>query len=460
MSKYAPRKFARALALVVGVAACASEETETQHKVGDAQAKSLLHARALRMRPPAANRAACRYEAGALPAETLDRRAPHADAIPIDHFIVVLQENRSFDHYFQMLPQRGVPDADVAPPDFSNPTPDAGTPTSIFHETDYCEKDVPHDAEREETQYADGTLSGFIESAMQNPHVLGYYDEPDLPYYYALARTFALGDHYFSALLGPTWPNRMFMESGSSFGKLGNNSVGDETATIYHQLQQSGHSWVIYSDTKVFEESMYPGLRDEAGAHFASMKQFYADAQAGDLPAFAWVESQLRVDSTGDDEHPPADIQIGQQWVTRVIAALFASPNWSSSALFWTYDENGGFFDHVPPPHACPPTAADASNDAFKRYGLRVPFVVVSPWAKPHYVSHDVLSHSSLLRMVQARFELPALSARDANAQAPFDLFDFSAPSFAMPPDLPEAVVDADELASCKQAYPRKAKGH
>jgi phospholipase C len=458
MSIYAPRTFTRGLALLTCLAACAGEEPTTQHKVADADAKSWLHARTLRRHAAAANRAACRYEAGALPADTLDGRAPHGDAIPIDHFVVVLQENRSFDHYFQMLTQRGVPDADVAPADFSNPDADASMQATIFHETDYCEKDVPHDAHGEAIQYADGTLSGFIASAMQNPHVLGYYDESDLPYYYALARNFALGDHYFAALLGPTWPNRMFMQSGSSFGKVGNNSAGEEVMTIYHQLQESGHSWIIYSDTKVFEESMYPGLRDEPGEHFASMEQFYADAQSGNLPAFAWVESQLRVDSTGTDEHPPADVQIGQHWVASVIGALFASPNWSSSALFWTYDENGGFFDHVPPPDACPPTAADATNSAFTRYGLRVPFVVVSPWARAQHVSHEVLSHTSVLRMVQARFELPALSARDANSQPPFDLFDFSAPSFATPPELPEAVIDADELARCKQAYPRKPK--
>jgi phospholipase C len=459
MSKYAPSTWFCGMTLLLCGAGCEQRAHEAPRNAHVESAHIEIARGALRARSPAQNRAECRYAAGDLPAETLDRRAPHGDTIPIDHFVVVMQENRSFDHYFQMLPQRGVEAADVAPADFSDPDPDAGGPTGIFHETQYCETDVPHDATGEATQYADGMLNGFLQSARQNMHVLGYYDEPDLPYYYALARTFAIGDRYFCGLLGPTWPNRMFMQSGTSFGLNGNGAPDpdSELISIYHQLQTSGQSWMIYADGQIFEDVIYPRLRSEPGQHFATMKQFYADAMSGNLPAFAWVESQLKADSSGTDEHPPADIQLGQHFVAQVISALFSSPNWSSSALFLTYDENGGFFDHVPPPPACPPTLDDAPSGAFSQYGLRVPFIVVSPYARAHYVSHDVLSHTSVLRMVQARFDLPALTARDANSQAPFDLFDFSAPSFAVPPSLPDAVIDADELARCKQTFVRKS---
>jgi phospholipase C len=214
----------------------------------------------------------------------------------------------------------------------------------------------------------------------------------------------------------------------------------------------------VYAEGMTFEEKIFPHLHRRQGQHFRPLSRFFEDAARGTLPAYAFVESSYGgPDAT--DEHPPSDIQLGQRFVARVVRALTKSALWPRSALFLMYDEPGGFFDHVPPPSACVPDTIEPQLEArhvrarFDRLGMRVPFIVVSPFAKRHYVSHRVYSHSSVPRLVQARFELPALSARDANADAPFDLFDFQTPAFLTPPALPEATVDEAALRLCRARF-------
>src|SRR4029077_20819043 len=156
-----------------------------------------------------------------------------------------------------------------------------------------------------------------------------------------------------------------------------------------------------------------------------------------------------------NDEHPPANVQVGQEFVARVVKALFASPQWRRAALFLTYDEHGGFFDHVPPPPACVPDAIPpmlAPGDepgAFDRYGIRVPVVIVSTYARRRFVSHVPHDHTSILRFIETRFDLPALTARDANADRMLEFFDFAHARFRRPPPLPKARIDAKRLAQC-----------
>jgi phospholipase C len=410
----------------------------------------------------AAARRCCEFHAGAMPAQTLAAAEPHGVDIPIDHFIVVMQENRSFDHYFEMLPMRGQPAADVAPHDFANPDPsDGGAPVTIFHETQYCGPDVDHGWDGIHLQYASGALSGFV--AASNPggaRALGYFDESDLPYYYGLAKTFAISDRYFTEVMAPTYPNRMFAQSATSFGRIVNTFAPPDAPTIYHQLQTAAQSWMVYCDTRTWEDSIYTNVRTLPGTHFGAIQGFVDDAKAGTLPAFSWVESKRLLTANGDNEHPSSDVQNGQAFVARIVDAVMHGPLWARSAVFITYDEHGGYFDHVAPPPACVPDSTQpeltASNQpgAFDRHGMRVPFIVVSPYAKRHYVSHEVLSHTSILRMVQARFDLPALSNRDANATPPYDLFDFAHATFAQPPALPAAQINAAELARCQAMFP------
>ena len=406
----------------------------------------------------AAKRATCAFRAGATPRETLDATDPIGRNIPIDHFVVVLQENRSFDHYFQKLPAFGQPDVDVAPDTFENADPsDEGELVHPFLLDDPCLPDVPHNWIAVQHQLGDGKMGGFLTSG--NPggrRSLGYYDQSTLGYYYALANTFAIGDRYFASVPGPTFPNRMFFLSASSFGHAKNTPppARDEERTLLHQLEEKGITWTVYAESGTFEEDIYPRLRQEKGEHFRPVSEFYTDAQAGRLPFFSWIESAYEGERA-TDEHAPANVQLGQAFVARVVATVMNSSNWSSSALFLTYDEHGGFFDHVTPPAACPPDDSPvrmkgiAGDARFDHLGVRVPFVVVSPFAKAHFVSHRVHAHTSVLRLVQARAELPALTDRDANDDPPYEFFDFDRPPFLIPPSLPAAVVNPIQEKRC-----------
>src|SRR5262249_51906132 len=156
---------------------------------------------------------------------------------------------------------------------------------------------------------------------------------------------------------------------------------------------------------------------------------------------------------------PPADIEVGQQMVHDIIDATMHSPHWPHAALFLTYDEQGGFYDHVPPPSACVPDdippALEANNvvAAYDALGLRIPMFVISPYAKRGFVSHEVTDHTSVLRFVEALFELPALTHRDANAVPPYDMFDFDHPDMSIP-TLPPATIDQAAHDACKAKYP------
>ena len=404
---------------------------------------------------------ACPYGPGAMPKETLPPNALRGDGIPIDHFVIVMQENRSFDHYFANLTSYGQPDADVAGPNAQNP--DVNDGNAVVHPfllPHACSDDLPHDAKRVREQFHEGKMDGFV--AVANRHgkeAMGHYDEKTLPYYYALANLFAIGDRYFASFLGPTWPNRMFFISGGSFGHISNvrPETVDERQSVFHQMEKAGKSWILYSDSPTFEEQMFPVLRAEKGEHFHNMARFFEAASTGTLPNLAWVESTYG-GPLATDEHPPADVQLGQKFVANVIKAVLKSPNWNKTALIFTYDEHGGFYDHVAPPPACAPvpnapTAPKNHNIRFDHLGVRVPFVVVSPFAKRHYVSHKTFDHTSVLRLIQARFDLPAMTARDANASPPYDFFDFVNPPFVEPPSLPDPVVNQAELVYCEQEF-------
>ena len=409
-------------------------------------------------------REACEFKKGARPEQTLDAEQPIGQRIPIDHFVIVMQENRSFDHYFQELPKFGQPDADVTPKDYYNPDPKGRQDVVPYHATALCGRDTRHDWNSAHKQFNDGKMDGFVSTS--NPkgiRALGYYDASDLGYYYTLANTFSIGDRYFASILGPTWPNRMFFHSASTFGHIGNTAPPalPEEQSLFHQLSRKGIEWVVYAEGMTFEEKIFRHLHDIKGDHFKDLDGYFADAKRNTLPAYVWIESTYGgPDAT--DEHPPADVQLGQRFVARVIDALMNSPAWGRSALFIMYDEPGGFFDHVPPPPACVPDEIEPLLEKrhvrarFDRLGMRTPFIVVSPFAKAHYVSHQVYSHSSVPRMVQARFELPALSARDANANAPYDMFDFDHPPFLTPPSLPVPFVDEMASRVCHARYRKK----
>jgi len=420
-----------------------------------------------------AARASCKYTAGALTAETQGQSRPDGKEIPVEHVLVMMMENRSFDHYFQKLPEYGQPEVEVAPSDFSNPDKD-GKAVPIFHDKSYCFVDTNHGWAGSHQEYDDGKMDGFWAANDQSHELpvhgtldmlsgtraLGYYDESDLPFYYWLASEYAIADHYHASLLGPTFPNRMYLYAASSFGYT-YNSIADAPNTLVDYLEERQVDWKIYATGTPGMGIFLKTHLKYAPDHLKSIDDYFADAAAGTLPQFAFVDPNIgREGPLNDDEHPPNIAQIGQKLVARVIDSLMKSPEWRRSALFLTYDEHGGLFDHVIPPPACPPDDiapkqknGQPAEGAFDRLGIRVPMMLVSPYAKKHFVSHRVYDHTSIVRFVEAKFVLPALSNRDANAEAPWEMFDFDEIPHAQPISVTIPEIDPSRVDACKAIF-------
>jgi len=466
------------------VAACSSSDPETpatdaSTDTSDAAEVGLLPVPEWDkpVTPPAddaakAAREGCKYDKGALPAETAGKSAPVGASIPVENIVVVMMENRSFDHYFQKLKENGHPDADVAPADFSNPDAD-GKPVKIFRDTRLCFVDTNHEWDGSHEQVGPKDLmDGFVKTnekhgtpapngtadMMNGARAMGYYEKADVPFMYWAADQMAIGDRYFCSLLGPTWPNRMFLYAATSFGRTSNKLPDGVDVTLFDNLEKRGVTWKIYN-------SGTPGLGVIADRvvkykeHVVSIDEYETDAAAGTLPQVAFVDPKIGAEGYNqNDEHPPAIMQVGQGFLAKVTTTLMKSPQWKKSALFITYDEHGGLYDHVVPPKACAPDDRPTQPPAkpeekFDRYGIRVPFLVISPFAKKSYVGHHVYDHTSIVRFIEAKFTLPAMTRRDANAEAPYDLFDFATPANLGAPLPPAVTTDPKALSDCKAIW-------
>jgi phospholipase C len=408
----------------------------------------------------------CTFKAGAYPGETLASDAPLGNQIPIDNVVVLMMENRSFDNLLANLAAFGVSDADVAKLDATNPGAD-GKPVARFHYNQFCYDDTNHEWTGSHDEYDNGMNDGFVKAnlnGLDDPdghRAMGYYTEADVPFVYALAKNFAIGDRYFDSLLGPTFPNREYLYAGTSFGYTSNVIIMKKMPTIFDALSMAGVDWQEYYETlpggAIFIEQFSRNLSD----HYDKTAAFFDAAKNGTLPSVSFVDPNLRDEGANhDDEHPPGDIQLGDEYLMKVVNALTASPQWPHVALFITWDENGGLYDHVPPPSACIPddnAPIVNPNDTmakFDRYGFRVPIIVVSPYAKPGFVSHVVHDHTSITRFLEARFIIPAMTARDANSDPLFEMFDFTKPSQLTPPSLPTVTVDQAALTACENKFP------
>jgi phospholipase C len=415
--------------------------------------------------PARAQAPACRFGAGALPVDTLAADAAHGAEIPLDTIVVLMQENRSFDHYLGRLHYQGKRASEGEPKGAANPNPQGGAPIAAFHQRRYCEvADLDHSWNGTHREWNAGKMDGFtaanvVPADPTGHRAMGYYDRRDLPFYYALYRKFATGDRFFCSVLSQTFPNRFYLLAGTSFGHIRNDFFVGPTEfsqpTIFNRLDDAGIAWKIYASQLPFAD-LFAYVRNTRQANVAPIARYFADAASGTLPQVVFVDPVfLDKPNIENDEHPPANVQVGQEFVARVVKALFTSPQWRRAALFLTYDEHGGFFDHVPPPPACVPDAIPPMLEpgdvpgTFDRYGIRVPVAVVSPYARRRFVSHVPHDHTSILRFIETRFDLPALTARDANADPMLEFFDFAHARFRKPPPLPKARIDAKRLAQC-----------
>jgi phospholipase C len=373
------------------------------------------------------------------------RLAAGTDTIPeIEHIVVLMLENHSFDNILGML---GRGDGFTLDPQ-GNPTatnPYGGQTLHAFHMPTPCQLvNAPSNSwDASHLSYADGTCQGFADHA-GGPVTMGYFDATDLPFTYGLASTFPINDRYFCSVMAQTFPNRRFLISGTALGIVEDSlpSTLPPRGVIFQELSKHGISWRDYHAT-LPTLAMYLPLAQEPAlqAHLFEVDRFFADARNGTLPAFSLVDPNFDEDS----EENPQDIQYGEVLLSQVVNALMASPVWEKSVLIWTYDEHGGYFDHVAPPPAVTPdgvapeiTVPPDQPGGYDRYGFRVPMGMVSPYAKPDYVSHVVSDHTSILKLVETKWNLPALTRRDANASNLLDMIDLKAPpAFRHPPALP-----------------------
>jgi phospholipase C len=429
----------------------------------------------------APQRAACAFDAGAWPAQTLGTEDPVGSDIPINHILVIVQENRSFDHYLGRLTAQGYyqpgdftdggagfansQQLDSPPPGWSNPDGDGGT--VVPHPDDeYC-FGVNHGWGAMHDDWDNGALDHFV--TQNNPdgeRTFFYEDDTVIPFYYTLANTFSVGDQYHCSVLSSTWPNRYFLMAATSFG-IGDNSFDNlDTAArpspqIFELLDRGGHTWADYTDgPHMVQFFTWYGFQHSTVPHLRNANcQLMSDIKNGTLPDVSFFMGD-EVTETSDEG--PSDLPgIGGQFVEGIVRAVMASPIWKDTAIFITYDENGGLADHVEPAPACEPDGYaphDGNNNAlpgaFNQTGFRVPFIVISPYARAHYVSHVVHDHTSITRFIEARFGLPALTARDANSTPPYEVFDFKNPPFMTPPSLTaHTTVPQSILTQCGQTY-------
>jgi phospholipase C len=382
-------------------------------------------------------RQACTFGPGARVQDTVGLDAAARAAIPIKHVIVLMKENRSFDHMLGKLHDRGQPAVEAIASDFQN---EDVTQTKVFpfHAPTTCwQQDPDHQWSGMLLQVDDGLMDGFVKSAAASTttdghFVMSFHDESDLPFYYWLARTFALNDRHFPSVRSGTFPNRDYLLLGTSDGVMstGGGFPQASTPTIFDRMDQAGVSWGVYSDGGLLSEALNWDYTHKNTGHFADFMRLL---DGDGLPQVVFVDG---VDNV-EDEHPTADVQKGEDWTRNIYEHALASKYWRELAMIWTYDEAGGFADHVPPPEQfCVARPQDAQYHAG---GVRVPLAVVSPWARPHYVSHVVQDHTAITRFIEALFDLPALTARDANADALLDLFDFGKPALLNPPTAPAA---------------------
>jgi phospholipase C len=373
-------------------------------------------------------------------------RAVGTDQVPeIEHIVVVMMENHSFDNILGLI---GRGDGFTVGSD-GNPTasnPDGhGNLIHAFHMPNECQTTgVRNDWTAGHEAFDGGTNQGFVTSS--TPEAMGYFTKDDLPFTCGMASVFPIADRYFCSAIAQTDPNRRYLISGTSLGLI-NDTFPTElppNGVIYEQFDKHGITWKdYYSDAPTL--GVYLPYLEEGNPvrnGVTKIDQFYIDAAAGNLPQYCLVEPNYDESS----EEDPQDIQFGDQFIGKVVNAVMSSPNWPKTMLIWTYDEHGGYYDHVPPPAAIPPDDIPPNLQpgdppgTFDQYGFRVPAGVVSPYAKKDFVSHTVYDHTSILKTVEEKWNLPALTRRDANASSLFDMVDVrSKPAFLTPPKLPAA---------------------
>lgn len=360
---------------------------------------------------------------------------------PIKHFVTLMQENHSFDNYFGTYPgAEGIPANTCVPVD-----PAAGPGSQCikpFHLGDKPIVDLDHSADTSALQFNEGKMDGFIQALYQKGQdgtlAMGYYDDRDIPYYWNLADNYVLFDRFFSSASDGSYQNHVYWVAAAPLHKqTDSNHSLDDVTTIFDRLQAKGVSWKFYVESydptvnyrnQSLVEQTNPNRLSQLiwvpllnldrfldnpnlSSHIVDLEQFYLDAQNGTLPEVSYIVP------AGASEHPPGAISSGVKFVRGVIQELQRSSAWPTTAFMLSYDDWGGWYDHVPPPIV----------DDYG-YGFRVPTILVSPYAKQGFVDHTVYDYTSMLKFIEYNWDLQPLATRDAQANNILDAFDFTQP--------------------------------
>jgi phospholipase C len=408
------------------------------------------------------------------------------ESMPFDHIVVVMMENHSFDNYLGMLPVAGLHRADG----FTfrdkvpiNTNPSAAGPVKVFPLSTTAQgPDVGQDWNDTHRQIDGGKMDGFIYGNGGATQAMGYWGPEVLPFAYSLASTFTTGNRWFCSAPCQTYPNRRFLMAGTAYGDIVTSAstlslTPPPNGTIFDRLSTHGVTWRNYY-TDLPQTAIIPSIIQKYPTNLSLIGHFFADCALGTLPQVSFVDPEFGalgevgaplttvpgftklgslVSATGGDEEDPQDLTYGENWAYQVVHAVLRSPAWGRTLLVYTFDEHGGYYDHVPPPPAIAPdniapglTATDVAGD-YRLYGPRVPAIVASPYAKPNGVSNVVHDHTSVLATIEAKWNLPALTYRDANAAT---LSDFLLPhrTFAEPPTIARPLDFLPELLRTLEA--------
>ena len=333
-----------------------------------------------------------------------------AGASAVNHIIVVLQENHTFDNYFATYPgAEGLTGKKVCLPEGQG----SARCVPPYHDTNLTPADMNHDWKAAHADYDGGKMDGFVYSE-GSKETMGYYDRGDLPHYWKAADDYVLCDHYFTSVMSESAPNHLYLVAGTSGG------ITDDRVPrtlnfppVFEELDKAGVSWQVYGFSSWYKSFSYVQKTPSVAANFAGAGRFADDVARDRLAQVSWV-----IGAPGGDEHPPKNVQAGQDSVAGdIVNKVGASAYWNSVAIFVTWDDYGGFYDHVPPKQV----------DEYG-YGFRVPCLVISPYSKKGFVDTAVNDHTSILRFIETRYGLPPLSTRDAAANGMMEAFDFAKP--------------------------------
>ena len=366
--------------------------------------------------------------------------------------VVLMMENRSYDHQLgarSML--EGLPGDGLAMT-MTNLRLDGTTAVPLMASTftTSCVVDPPHGWAAFDTQFNGGMNDGFVR-AHEEDHGGMFFAEPmhyqtrdQVPVTWALADAYTICDRWFASVRGPTWPNRMYWHSGTSNGLMSNMVPpgGFTWDTIYHRLNERGVGWAYYyHDIPVV--AVIDSFDPTPNIH--PIEEFFEAAAAGTLPPVVYIDPAF----TFNDDHPPHHILLGQALIASIYNALATGPHWANCTFVITYDECGGFFDHVAPPT----TADDRAAMGFDRLGFRVPTQVIGPYAKRAYVSSVVYDHTSVLKHLEVKHALAPLTMRSTAANDILDTIDLdrlAAGTGDAPITLPVVEIDQEEIeAAC-----------